>query len=70
MNRPTEFIANHNTMKKGIDLMKQNTSNGVQHYVYNSIDTTKVVVADHPISVRDADRAAQELRKTHMATLA
>jgi hypothetical protein len=50
--------------------MSKSTTNNIQHYVYNSIGSTKVVVADHPISVRDADRAAQELRKAYIATLA
>jgi hypothetical protein len=50
--------------------MSKNTTNNVQHYVYDSIGSTTVVVADQTITVREADRAAQELRKAYVATLA
>jgi hypothetical protein len=50
--------------------MTNNTTSTIANYIYNSQNSGQAIVADKVITVREADKAAQELRKAYVATLA
>jgi hypothetical protein len=50
--------------------MTTTTAQVLSHFIYNSRTPNQAIVAEQVITVREADRAAQELRKAYCATLA
>jgi hypothetical protein len=50
--------------------MEKTTNQVFPQYVYNCANSNQVVIADRVISVREADKEAQQLRKAYTATLA